>query len=90
MDEDLRHEYYKGHDIKSRPVSVDLPGSNNIWQVRICITSPDGITRERLLENPFYENKADALEVGVKWGREILEGEITQHVSSPLLLAHDS
>src|SRR5688572_31021705 len=42
------------------------------------ITSPYGVTRERLLENPFYKNKADALEVGVKWGREILEGEITQ------------
>ncbi len=26
MDEDLRHESYKEHDIKSMPVSVDLPG----------------------------------------------------------------
>ncbi len=71
MDENLRHEYYKRHDIKSRPVSVDLPGSDNTWQVHIYITSLYGVTRERLLENPFYKNKADALEVGVKWGREI-------------------
>jgi hypothetical protein len=82
MDDDLRHENYKGYDIKSRPVSVDLPGSDNTWQVRIYITSPDGVTRERLLENPFYKNKADALEVGLKWGREILEGDINKPATS--------
>lgn len=57
MDEDLRHEYYQGHDIKSRPVSVDLPVSDNTWQVRIYITSPDGVTQERLLEDPFYKTR---------------------------------
>lgn len=61
MDEDLRHESYKEHEITSRPVSIDLPGSDHTWQVRIDITSPDGVIQDRLLENPFYKNKADAL-----------------------------
>lgn len=82
MDEDLRHESYKGHDIKSRPVSVDLPGNGRTWQVRTYITFPDEVTRERLLENPFYKIKADALEAGLKWGREIIDGEIKRHASS--------
>ena len=79
--EELRQSY-KGHEIQSSPVSVNLPGSDNTWQVRIYITSPDGVTQERLLENPFYKNKVDALEVGLKWGREILEGEISKHAFS--------
>jgi hypothetical protein len=82
MDEDLLHETYKWHDIKSRPVSIHLPGSDNTWQVRIDITSPDGLARERLLENPFYKNKPDALEAGLQWGREIIDGEINKHASS--------
>src|SRR3979409_764473 len=55
VDEDLRHESYKGHDITSRPVSVDLPGSERTWQVRIYRTSPDQVTRNRLLETPYYK-----------------------------------
>lgn len=82
MDADLGHESYIGHDIKSSPVSIDLPGDDNTWQVRIYITSPDGVTRERLLENPFYKNKADALEAGLNWGRGIIDGEIKKHASS--------
>ena len=74
MDQDLRHESYKRHDIKSSPVSV-LPGSDHTWPVRIYITSPDGVASDRLLENPFYKNKSDALEAGLKWGREIIDGE---------------
>ena len=77
MDEDLCHTSYKGHDIKSSPVSVDLPASERTWQVRIYLTSPDGTMRERVLENPFYKNKSDALEAGLQWGREIIDGETT-------------
>jgi len=80
--EDLRHESYRGHQITSRPVSVDLPGSDNTWQVRIDITSPDGVTHDRLLENPFYKNKADVHEAGLQWGRAIINGEISKHASS--------
>lgn len=75
MDEELRHESYKGNAIKSSPVSVDLPGSDNTWQVRVYITSKDGVTHERLLENPYYKNKAHALGAGLKWGREIIDEE---------------
>ena len=82
MDEDLRHESYKGHDITSRPVSVDLPGSERTWQVRIYITSPDEVPRERILENPYYKIEADALEAGLEWGREIIDGEIKKHAFS--------
>jgi hypothetical protein len=82
MDEDLRHESYKKHDITSRPVSIDLPGSDHTWQVRIDITSPDGVIQDRLLENPFYKNKADALDAGLQWGREIIDGETNPHASS--------
>jgi hypothetical protein len=82
MDENLCHESYKGHDIKSSPVSLDLPGSDNTWQLRIYMTSPEGVTRERLLDNPFYKNKADALEAGLKWGREIIDGEIEKYAPS--------
>jgi len=78
MDEDIRHESYKRHDIKSMPVSVDLPGSDSTWQVRVYITSPDGVTRERLLENPFYKNEIDAIEAGLRWGCEIIDGEISK------------
>ena len=41
MDEDLRDESYKGHEITSRPVSVDLPGSETSWHTRMDIISPD-------------------------------------------------
>ena len=82
MDEDLRHESYEEHDIKSMPVSVDLPGSDNTWHVRIEITSPQGVIHDRLLDNPYYKNKADALEAGLQWGREIINGEIDKHASS--------
>jgi hypothetical protein len=82
MDEDVGHESYKGHEIKSSPVSVDLPGSDNEWQVRTYLTSPDGVTRARLLDNPFYKNKTGALEAGLNWGREIIEGELKTHPSS--------
>ena len=82
MDEDLRHESYREHDIKSVPVSVDLPGSDNTWQVRIEITSPQGVIHDRLLENPYYKNKADALDAGLQWGRDIINGEIDTHASA--------
>ena len=82
MDEDVRHESYKGHEIKSSPVSVALPGSDNEWQVRMYLTSPDGVARTRLLDNPFYKNMAGALEAGLKWGREIIDGELKPHASS--------
>lgn len=76
MDEDIRHAFYKGHDIQSRPISVVVPGSENTWRVRIGITFPTGDITERLPESPFYKNKSDALEAGVEWGRQIIDGEI--------------
>ena len=73
---------YKGHEIQSSPVSVDLPGTNHTWQVRIYITTPDRVTQDRLLENPLYKNKTDALEAGWQWGREIIDGEIKKQAAS--------
>ncbi len=81
MDMEFRHEFYKGHHLKSSPISVDLPGSDNTWQVRIYIISPDGVAHDRLLENPFYKNKPDALEAGLQWGHEIIDGEIKKRAS---------
>lgn len=81
MEEELR-QTYKGHEIQSCPVSVDLPGSDNTWQVRIYITSPDRVTQDRLLENPFYKNKSDALRAGLQWAREIIDGEIKEQAAS--------
>ena len=34
----------------------------------------------RLLENPFFLNKPDALEASLEWGREIIDGEIKNRV----------
>ena len=81
MEEELRQSY-KGHEIQSSPVSLDLPGRDNTWQVRIYITSPDRVTQDRLLENPFYKNKPDALQAGLQWGREIIDGEIKKQAAS--------
>jgi hypothetical protein len=79
MDEDVRHAFYKGHDIQSRP--IDLPGSDT-WQVRISITFPNGDMTERLLEIPFYKHKSDALQAGLEWGCQIIDEEIKKHESS--------
>ena len=81
MEDELRQSY-KGYEIQSSPVSLELPGSDHTWQVRICITSPNKVTQDRLLENPFYKNKPDALQAGLQWGREIIDGEIKKQVAS--------
>jgi hypothetical protein len=81
MEEELR-QTYKSHEIQSSPVSVDLPGSDHTWQVRIYITAPDRVTQDRLLDNPFYKNKLDALQAGLQWGREIIDGEIKKQAAS--------
>jgi hypothetical protein len=82
VDEEVRHAFYKVHDIQSRPISVDLPGCDTTWQVRISITLPNEDLTERLLENPFYKHRSDALEAGLEWGRQIIDEEIKKHASS--------
>jgi hypothetical protein len=76
MWENIKHEQYKGHDIRSSP-RKDLMEEK--WKIRIDITSPPfhGTTKMReYLDEKVYVTMGEAHTSGFEMGRRIIDERI--------------
>ena len=75
----IKHEQYKGHDIRSEPSEVERKEKKG-WKVRLNITFPvhgTGTMEELFEENePLYPSLTDAHTAGFKFGRRIIDEKI--------------
>lgn len=78
MWEHVRHETYKGHDIRSSPREV-----KNGWKIRLDITFPmvNGDTIHEYLCEELLSTLEDAHNAGFKYGRQFVD---ERKQSSPL------
>ena len=76
MGENIQHEQYKGHDIRSSPVEV-LTKKRKDWRVRIDITFPAiyGATThgEYFDETQLYSTVGEAHTAGFEFGRRKID-----------------
>ena len=76
----VRHDSYKGHHIRSSPLTVKKQ-----WKVQLNITflfkDETKLTKEYLDEERLYLTQEEAHMAGFEWGRGIINEEIQKRGS---------
>ena len=71
----IRHDYYKGHHIRSSPFPVERQ-----WKVQLHITflfkDETKLTKDYLDDERLYLTQDEAYMAGVEWGHRVIDEEI--------------
>lgn len=73
----VKHENYKGYDIRSSPIGVVALRK---WKASInvprSIGGEHGVIGEHIREEPLYDTQDKAHAAGLAWGRQIVDEQI--------------